>query len=470
VDDVGIGGREFGVSNEHVTAAGGGVTAPTARRRAAAVLALVAQVAVVVAVVVVLHDDVAALLIAVAGLVVVVMAGWLAATRAGVVRVLAFVGLVAGAVLTVVVLVVDATVVGILVVLGLVALASALSRYALAVDRASLQQDDVPGVLAARARHPVLLMNPHSGGGKVAKFKLEEEARRRGVEPVLLGPGDDLEALARESIAGGADVLGMAGGDGSQALVAAIASEHGLPFVCIPAGTRNHFALDLGVDRDDVVGSLDAFAEGYERTIDLARVNGRIFVNNVSLGVYAEVVQSDEYRNAKMQTAADMLPTLLGPDAEHFSFELDKPSGELLHGACLVLVSNNVYVLDRIGGFGTRARVDGGVLGVVALQVDGPVAVTQLVACEAAGRVGSYSGWHEWTTPTLEIRSDGDIAVGVDGEALRFDTPLRFEILPGALRVRLARSAPGQSPAAVARRAPAGGIRELARVAAGRPA
>jgi diacylglycerol kinase family enzyme len=434
------------------------------------VLALVAQVAVVVAVIVVLHDDVAAVLVAVAGSVVLVAAAWVAVTRVGAPRVLALVVVAASALLTIVVLVVNATILGVLVVVGLVALASALSRYALAVDRSSLQQRDVPGVLAARPRHPVLLMNPRSGGGKVAKFALEQEARRRGIEPVLLGPGDDLEVLAREAIARGADVLGMAGGDGSQALVASIASEHGLPFVCIPAGTRNHFALDLGVDRDDVVGSLDAFVEGYERTIDLARVNGRIFVNNVSLGVYAEVVQSDEYRDAKLQTAADMLPRLLGPDAEHFSFELDKPSGELLHGASLVLVSNNVYALERIGGFGTRARVDEGVLGVVALQVDGPAAVTQLVACEAAGRVASYRGWHEWRTPTLEIRADGDIAVGVDGEALRFASPLRFEILPGALRVRLARSALGQSPAAVARAARSAGIRGLVRVAAGRPA
>ena len=120
----------------------------------------------------------------------------------------------------------------------------------------------------------------------------------------MLQAGDDLAGLARDAVARGADVLGMAGGDGSQALVAGIASEHGLPFVCIPAGTRNHLALDLGVDRDDVVGSLDAFKDGFERTIDLATVNGNVFVNNVSLGVYAHIVQSDDYRDAKMQTAA----------------------------------------------------------------------------------------------------------------------------------------------------------------------
>ena len=77
----------------------------------------------------------------------------------------------------------------------------------------------------------------------------------------------------------------MAGGDGSQALVAAVAMEHDVAHVCIPSGTRNHFALDLGLDRDDVVGALDAFTDGVERRIDLARLNERIFVNNASLGV-----------------------------------------------------------------------------------------------------------------------------------------------------------------------------------------
>ncbi len=105
----------------------------------------------------------------------------------------------------------------------------------------------------------------------------------------------------------------MAGGDGSQALVATVADRRDIAHVCIPAGTRNHFALDLGLDRDDVVGALDAFTDGAERRIDLAQVNDRVFVNNASLGVYAKVVQSDAYRDAKLETWTGMLPDLLGP-------------------------------------------------------------------------------------------------------------------------------------------------------------
>jgi hypothetical protein len=110
-------------------------------------------------------------------------------------------------------------------------------------------------------RRPVLFVNPGSGDGKAAHARVAERAREKEIEAVILAPGQDLDALAREAVAAGADALGMAGGDGSLAVVAAVAAAHGIPFVCVPAGTRNHFALDVGVDRHDVIGALDAFTE-----------------------------------------------------------------------------------------------------------------------------------------------------------------------------------------------------------------
>jgi diacylglycerol kinase family enzyme len=162
----------------------------------------------------------------------------------------------------------------------------------------------------------VLFYNPKSGGGKAERFNVAREARDRGVKPTELHLGDDLATLVRDAIENGADAVGVAGGDGTQATVAAIAAEHGLPYVCVPAGTCNHFALDLGVDREDVVGALDAFTNGGERVVDLAEVNGRVFVNNVSLGVYAEAVQRTGYREAKLRTIADTVPEVLGTDGE----------------------------------------------------------------------------------------------------------------------------------------------------------
>ena len=193
----------------------------------------------------------------------------------------------------------------------------------------------------------------------------------------------------------GADALAMAGGDGSQAIVAAIAAERGLPYACIPAGTRNHFALDLGVDRDDVVGALDAFVDGGERTVDLAEVNGRVFVNNVSLGLYAEAVQREGYRDAKLRTLLDTVPDVLGPDGGGLDLRWTSPSGHAHQAGAAVLVSNNRYRLGRAVGSGTRPRIDDGLLGIT-------------VFGEPTGR--SEGGrffqlpWREWSAPGLRGR------------------------------------------------------------------
>ena len=226
------------------------------------------------------------------------------------------------------------------------------------------------------ARQGVLIMNLKSGGGKAEKFHLVDECRARGIEPVVLQRGDDLLQLARDAIDRGADVVGMAGGDGSQALVASVAAERGVPMVVIPAGTRNHFALDIGLDRDDVVGALDAYGEARERTIDLADVNGRIFVNNVSLGLYATIVQSPEYRDAKRETTLAALPEMLGPGSEPFDLRFTTPDGVEHEGAHVIQVSNGPYGTTT-GGITSRPRLDTGQLGVFSLVVPDAVAATR---------------------------------------------------------------------------------------------
>ena len=118
----------------------------------------------------------------------------------------------------------------------------------------------------SRPRQPVLFVNPRSGGGKAGRAALAERARERAIDVIVLAPGADLRALVAGALERGADALGMAGGDGSMAVVAEAAAANALPFVPVPAGTRNHFALDVGVDPQDVVGALAAFRDGVERT------------------------------------------------------------------------------------------------------------------------------------------------------------------------------------------------------------
>jgi diacylglycerol kinase family enzyme len=319
------------------------------------------------------------------------------------------------------------------------------------------------------AAHGVVIVNVKSGGGKATQFDLLHEAERRGVRTIVLQPGDDLGELAERAIADGADVVGMAGGDGSQAVVATAAMRHGIPHVCIPSGTRNHFALDLGLDRDDVVGALDAFTDGVERRIDLAQVNDRVFVNNASLGVYARVVQSEAYRDAKLETWIRMLPGMLGPDAPPIDLEFDGPDAARCDDSVIILVSNNPYQLVQFAGAGTRPRLDTGRLGLMAARVRTARDVTELTTLEAIGQARRFRGLLEWSAAEFEVRSGSPVAVGLDGEALMLDAPLRFSCLPGALRVRLPRHASGVSPAAAAVSMTRKDAVALYRVATGRP-
>ncbi len=225
----------------------------------------------------------------------------------------------------------------------------------------------------------------------------------------------------------------MAGGDGSLAVVAAAAAAHEIPFVCIPAGTRNHFALDVGVDRHDLIGALDAFTGGVERQIDMAEVNGRAFLNNVSLGVYGDAVRSPAYRDAKMRTLVETAAEVMGPSGEAPALCLIDNQGREHHHLAVVLVSNNPYALDRPLARGTRPTLGGGQLGIVVLDApgDSPLALGQA-----------------WSAPSLEVDAPAPVHAGVDGEAVDLSPPLRFAIRPAALRVRISPRHPGASPSA----------------------
>jgi diacylglycerol kinase family enzyme len=398
--------------------------------------------------------------------------GWYAVSRRGVVRVIAVVVVVASvAALGTGLALADISVWRAVLVVALGGVSVLAARYALQRTRRQLYAESARLIRAGRPAHPVLIMNPKSGGGKVERFRLVEECRKRGIEPVVLRPGDDLLQLAEDAVGQGADVIGMAGGDGSQALVASVAARRDLPHVCVPAGTRNHFALDLGLDRGDVVGALDAFTDGVERRIDLASVNGRTFVNNASLGLYAEVVQSPGYRDAKLKTAAAILPDLLGADATQLDLRYTGPDGQTYPTAQLILVSNDPYQLDRPGGRGTRARIDRGVLGIVAVVIADADEAMKFAALEAAGQVRRFPGWVEWSAPRFEVGSGAPVQIGVDGEALTMNPPVVFESRPGALRVRLPRHALQLSPAARTVHMLSGStMAELGRIAAGHAA
>ncbi|MFD6936340.1 diacylglycerol/lipid kinase family protein [Streptomyces goshikiensis] len=338
-----------------------------------------------------------------------------------------------------------------------------LGLWALAVfaGRAALVEDAPPAMPehpARRPERPFLIMNPRSGGGKVAKFRLAERARALGAEVVVLDPDrpQDVAELAREAVRRGADLLGVAGGDGTQALVAGVAVAHDLPFVVISAGTRNHFALDLGLDRKNPARCLEALTDGVELRVDLGylRAGGPeepeepeepaepgtevVFVNSASFGVYAEVVQSPAYRDDKVRTILEMLPDLLAQESgARLSVRGDGP---VLDAPQAVLVSNNPYQRGDSAGLGRRERLDTGELGVLGVHVGSAAEAAELLL--RGGQQGR--GLTETTAREVVVDADAPvIPVGVDGEALTLPTPVRCRLAPGALRVRVPRHRPG---------------------------
>jgi len=318
-------------------------------------------------------------------------------------------------------------------------LASMTARLALVRDHPDWRMPEHPA--EPPARRPYLIMNPKSGGGKVEKFDLKRKAEERGAEVFLIDGSEpvDVAKVAREAVAQGADLLGVAGGDGTQALVAGIAAEHGIPFVVISAGTRNHFALDLGLNRENPSACLGALSDGVELRVDLGRINGQVFVNNASFGAYAEVVETPAYRGDKLNTTLNLLPDLLqGQRGVRLSARADDTE---IRSPQALLVANNPYGTGDIAGLSRRARLDAGVLGVIGVKVRNVQQAIDLLRGRRAVGVRVLS------TKKIEVTADApQIPVGVDGEALSMSTPVVCTISPGALRVWVPRDRPGVVP------------------------
>jgi diacylglycerol kinase family enzyme len=323
--------------------------------------------------------------------------------------------------------------------LALWVLASTAARTALSRGHTASEQSEQ--TVAEAPDTPWILMNPRSGSGKVGRFHLVEKARAAGCRVVLLDAGQDVAELARQAVTEGADLLAVAGGDGTQALVAEVAAHHDVPFVVIPAGTRNHFALDLGLDRDDPAAALKALTDGVELRVDLGYAADRVFVNNASFGTYASIVTDPAYREAKARTTLRTLPGLLtGEDAPRLQARAD---GTSVDGLQALLVSNNPYgrAVDAAHP-GRRERLDSGLLGVVCVRIANTAQAARLVRGQRSG------GLIRLSAREVVVEADTDtLPVGIDGEHVVLPSPVVCRSAAGALRVRVPRRRPGASRA-----------------------
>ncbi len=415
-------------------------------QRIAAVLALLLLLALGVCTVVLLFGSALAVVIGLVGSLLLILGGSWLVTKLLPRRLFGLIGAGLGLLLLFFALnLADSTwgrvVVSLLVLLAIVALQLTLARMALAGDKEPHDPDRSSGRPPPPSR-PVLIYNEKSGDGKVVQFDIVARARALGVRTIAFDDGSNLAELARKAVAEGADCLGMAGGDGSQALVAAVALESGLPFVCIPAGTRNHFARDLGLDVTDPGSVLEAYVKGRLRRVDYGTVGDRIFVNNVSLGAYAVITQSPEYRDSKLATTLSLLPEIIGPDAAPVDLTFTTPDGEEIQGATVLLVSNNSYALGLSADVASRPSISDGLLGVLAVRAEKATDALAAVAQASLGLVSSSDTLLAFDVTEFEVRStSSSVDAAIDGEALSLVTPLNFAIHQRGLTLLLPRSA-----------------------------
>ncbi len=288
---------------------------------------------------------------------------------------------------------------------------------------------------------PYLIVNPRAGH---ASAVLTEQARARGIATHVLEPGEDVEARARDAADRGARVLGVAGGDGSLAPAAAVALERGLALVCIPTGTLNHFARDVGLDVMRPIQALDGFA-GEDRRVDVGRVGDGIFLNNVSFGLYADMVHDENYRQDKLRVARDGLLAELRVDAEQRELVVPGPHGETFRNVVCLFVSNNPIEFARLATLGERFRLDRGVL---QLSLVNNATVTdpgKLLRGGLLGTLDRHQWWDQWTERRCTVGSTKRVVrAGVDGEAVMLGTPVELAVEPLALRLRVPPGTPKQ--------------------------
>lgn len=301
----------------------------------------------------------------------------------------------------------------------------------------SMRQFAMQGGDTAHFKNPYLIINPKSGNGRAINAHVDDLARQQGIQVLMTRKDVDVETIAREAVAAGADVLGVSGGDGSIGAVAKVALEHNLPMVVLPGGTRCHFARDLGMDPKQIADSLAGFT-GVERRVDVGEINGRIFLNNASFGLYADIVDHPEYREHKLQVSREVLRSIV--DGSKQPYDLRFAHDDInIDRAVQVLVGVNRYDTLKISELGHRERLNEGVLHVIAFTKLNNQLMGQLVKAmsfKKSTESDEVPGLYQWVDDSFVISGSGkQLVVGVDGEREVYQTPVKIRIVPGALRI-----------------------------------
>ena len=249
---------------------------------------------------------------------------------------------------------------------------------------------------------------------------------------------DKLSQQAEAAVAEGAKLVVAGGGDGTISAVAGALAGSDTRLGILPLGTLNHFARDLGIPFDpDAAARL--IAQGRDRRVDVAEVNGRVFINNSAVGLYPLMVRDREAQRSKLgrskqwAMAVAAVRTLLRFSSQRLVLTVNKERARV--DTPLLFVGNNAYRLEMPGA-GTRERLDGGELCVVLLRRKSRFGFCSAVARALVGRDRTIDLEHMDGVRQLRVDSPlASLAISVDGETERFEPPLVYRIRPGALRV-----------------------------------
>lgn len=286
-----------------------------------------------------------------------------------------------------------------------------------------------------------VIVNTASGPGEESRAQWVRDAfaaRQLAADVMELGKDGGLAALVARAMRKAPPLLVAGGGDGTVGAIAAYLVDGDVAFGVLPLGTLNHFAKDLGIPLvlEQAVGVI---ADGHRVAVDAGELNGRVFLNNSSLGLYPRIVSDREQARHRLHMgkwpalARATWHALRDPHAFTVNIRVD---GEVLQRRTpFVFIGNNRYQLQGFAA-GSRPRLDEGVLSLYVLRPQTFLGFLRIALRAVLGRVSSSEDFESFTATELQVESSrAQVGVALDGEVAQMDTPLRYRIRPRALQV-----------------------------------
>jgi len=292
------------------------------------------------------------------------------------------------------------------------------------------------------SREIPVIVNARAGAAssEVSCARLLELFRAAGLEAEILEAkdGDQIAELARDAIARRPPMIVAGGGDGTISAVAGVVTGTGIPLGVLPLGTLNHFARDLGLP-DDIESAVGVLKTGHAIEVDVGEVNGRVFLNNSSIGLYPQLVHQRERQQQRLGRGKwhALLRASLTLLHRYPMMNVRVRTGEkeFVRRTPLVFVGNNAYAMSGLN-IGTRARLDSGVLSVYIPHRAGRFGLFRIALRALFGQLDRVDDFDALQTPSVQIDTPRKhTRVAVDGETAGAVTPLDYRIRPGALRV-----------------------------------